>query len=424
MQENKISNEHKFFLSDIIGKKAIWNDKKIGNLQDIVILESGIIPEVTHFVVNRPFGYHSLLIPWGNVVEIENNDIVIDIESFEKYENDPSETQVLLKDHILDKKVIDMDENDVEIVYDIKLVLRNKKLYVTDVDSSKYGLLRRIGLKWLAKFIYNLADKIKADTIPWTYVQPLPEKISSFKGNVKLKVLKDKLLELHPVDLADIIEELDHSQRLAIFNELDTELASDTLEEIEPRVQRDLISSLEIEKVVAIISDMTPAQAADVLAILPAAESEEILSNISKVDKENAQKIEFIIEKHDEKIINFATSHYFKFLPQTVVKDAIVEFHNTAKDKDVIMYLYIVDEQEHLLGVVDIRELLQAPVDELLSEIMTSHIISLTPESTLIEASRVFIRYLFRAIPVLEEDDTICGVIPYRDIMNLNHRFI
>lgn len=424
MQENENLAEYEFFLSDIIGRKTIWNNKKIGNLQDIVILESGIIPEATHFVINRLFGHHPLLVPWENIVEIKNNEIIIDIENLEKYENDPVEPQVLLKDHILDKKIIDMDDNEVEVVYDIKLVLRNKKLYVTDVDSSKNGLLRRIGLKWLANFIYNLADKIKADTIPWTYVQSLPEQISSFKGNVKLNILKDKLLDLHPVDLADIIEELDHSQRLAIFNELDTELASDTLEEIEPRVQRDLISSLEDEKVVELINDMTPAQAADVLAILPASEADEILSNISKVDKESAQKIEFLIEKHDEKIINFATSHYFKFSPETKVKEAIDAFHNEAKDKDVIMYLYIVDIENHLLGVVDIRELLQASLDDILGNIMTTHVISLTPESTLLEASRMFVRYLFRAIPIMEEDNTICGVIPYRDIMNLNHRFI
>lgn len=424
MEENKKINEYEFFLSDIIKRKVVWNNKKIGDLQDIVILESGVIPEVTHFIVSRPFGHPSLLIPWENIVEIKHNEIFINIENFSKYENEPSEPQVLLKDHILDKKIIDMDDNDVEVVYDVKLVSKNKKLYVTDVDSSRYGLLRRIGLKWLANLIYSLAEKIKTETIPWTYVQPLPEQISSFKGNVKLNVLKDKLHDLHPVDLADIIEELDHSQRLAIFNELDPELASDTLEEIEPRVQRDLISSLKEEKVVELINDMTPAQAADVLAILPASEADEILENISEVDKENAQKIEFIIEKHDEKIINFATSHYFKFSPKTRVGEVLEEFHNSAKFKDVIMYVYITDEENHLVGVADIRELMQADPEDTLEDIMTTNVISLDLENTLIDASRKFARYLFRAIPITDENDVILGVIPYRDIMNLPHRFI
>lgn len=423
METNEKTIENKFFLSEIIGRKVLWNDKKVGSLKDLVIIDSKSIPEVSHFVVTRPFGHKQLIIPMGNITKIDGA-IVINIGNIADYETDIEPSQVLLKDYILDKKVIDLDDNDVEVVYDIKLALRNQKLYVTDVDSSKNGLLRRIGLKWLADFIYKLAAKIKTETIPWTYVQPLPEQIGSFQGNVKLNVLKDNLQDLHPVDLADIIEELDHDQRLAVFNELDPELASDTLEEIEPRVQRDLISSLDKNLVVELINDMTPAQAADVLAILPSNDVDSILESISKLDPENAKKIEFIIEKHDEKIINFATSHYFKFLPQTIVKDAIETVHKEAKDKDVIMYLYVVDENNHLLGVVDLRELLQAEKEETLEAIMTTNVISLNTRSTLTEASKSFTRYLFRAIPITDKSERLLGVIPYRDIMILNHRFI
>ncbi|MFA6988977.1 MAG: CBS domain-containing protein [Candidatus Gastranaerophilaceae bacterium] len=413
-----------FFLSDIIGRKITLAGKKIGRLQDIIIFETEKIPEVTHIIVGRSFGYQSLLIPWKNVAVIRNNEIIIDIEDIEKYEKEPIASQVLLKDHILDKKVLDLDDNEVEVVYDVKLSFLSKKLYVTDVDSSKYGLLKRIGLKWLVNFIYNLADIIKTDTIPWTYVQPLPEDMSSFKGNVKLKVLKEKLPDIHPVDLADILEELDHDQRLAIFNELDTEHASDTLEEIEPRVQRDLISSLQTEKTVELINDMTPGQAADILAILPATDADEILAQISDTDKENAEKIQFILDKQDEKIINFATSHIFKFLPSATVKEAIDEFHRSADEKDVIMYLYIVDEEDKLIGIADIKELLQAKAEDNLGEIMATSVISLDTESTLMEASRMFTRYLFRALPIVDENDKIQGAIPYRDIMSLSHRFI
>ena len=425
MTENDIQKENMgentFFLSNIIGRKITLRGKKIGSLKDIIIFETESIPEVTHFIVGRSFGYHSLLIPWKNVLDINNKEIVIDIDSIEKYENDPKDSQVLLKDHILDKKILDMDDNEVEVVYDVKLALKNNKLYVTDVDSSKYGLLRRIGLKGIANFIYNLADRIKTDTISWTYVQPLPEHISSFKGNVKLKVLKDKLTDIHPVDLADILEELDHNQRLAIFNELDTEQASDTLEEIEPRVQRDLISSIKKERTAELINDMTPAQAADILDILPASEADDILALL---DKESAQKIQFLLEKHDEKILNLATSHFLKFTPDVNVGQALEEFHNVAKDKDVIMYLYIVDEQDKLHGVIDIRELLQAELGQLLKDIMITHVITLNTESTLVEASEMFSRYSFRAIPITDDNDIIYGVIPYRDVMNLKHRFI
>ena len=153
---------------------------------------------------------------------------------------------------------------------------------------------------------------MKRETLSWSYVQPLPEHIGSFKGDVKLNILKEKLPEIPPVDLADILEELSGEQRLAIFSELDTAHASDTLEEIEPRVQRELISSIKKERAAELINAMTPAQAADILAILPATETDEIMKLI---DKENAQKIQYMLDKHDEKIINYATTNLSSLPP-------------------------------------------------------------------------------------------------------------
>ena len=409
-----------YFLSDIIGTKVFHRDKKIGKLRDIAIREHEKLPTVTHFIVHRPFGHKPLMVPWERVAGVNSREIVVDLESLEQYEGEPAESQVLLNDHVLDKKVIDMDDNEIDIVYDVKLVLRNRILYVTDVDFSRYALLKRLGLKQLVKLLGN-SDLLKKETLSWSYIQPLPENIGSFKGNVKLNVLKEKLPEIHPVDLADILEELSEEQRLAIFNELETEHASDTLEEIEPRVQRELISSIKKERAAELINDMTPAQAADILAVLPASDADDILK---LMDHENAQKIQYMLDKHEEKIINFSTSHFIKLLPHTQVSQVLLQFREIARDKDEIMYLYIVDEKETLVGVVDLKEVLQAKVDTKLEDIMTTSVISLNPENTLIEASEMFSRYSFRAIPVTDDHDVILGVVPYRDIMKLKHRFV
>jgi Mg/Co/Ni transporter MgtE len=88
------------------------------------------------------------------------------------------------------------------------------------------------------------------------------------------------------------------------------------------------------------------------------------------------------------------------------------------------MYLYITDEKDTLAGVVDLKEVLQAKVDAKLEDIMTIDVISLNPESTLSEASEMFSRYSFRSIPIIDDQDKILGVVPYRDIMNLKHRFV
>ncbi len=417
------SERRAFFLNEILGSRVLLNNKKIGKLSDIVIAENGKIPAVTQFYITRSFGNPSLLVPWANVksLDADSREVVIDIENIRKYERKPEEKEVLLKDHILDKKVLDLEGREVEVVYDIKLTMINNKLYVSDVDLSRYGLLRRIGMKWLANFIYSLAEKIKSQTISWSYIQPLPTQISSFKGDVKLNVLKDKLAEMPPVDIADIIEELDPAQRIMVFEELDTERAADTLEEIDPSVQRDLIFSTKKDRIAELINKMTPGQAADVLSALPWWESKVILKLLPS---DSAKKIQSIMEVHEEGVLHYATSKFMKMGVNKNVEDAREEYQQVAKHKKIIMYFYIVDENDRLVGVIDIRELLQAKDKTCLKDIMVDNIVTLKPESTLKEASNMFKRYGFRAIPVTDQNGKILGVIPYRDVMSLTHHFL
>jgi magnesium transporter len=415
------SIEAVYFLSDLIGTKVLNGDKKIGKLQDIAIIEHGKLPVVTHFIVHRPSGRKPLLVPWERVVVANVKRIIVDLETIEQFEGEPTETQVLLNDHVVDKKVLDMDDNEIDVVYDVKLALRNKVLYVTDVDFSRYALFKRLGLKSLTELLFGGTGLLKKDTLSWSYVQPLPEHIGSFNGNVKLNVLKEKLTEIPPVDLADILEELSGEQRLAIFNQLETEHASDTLEEIEPRVQRELISSIKKERAAELINDMTPAQAADILAILPASDADDILKLI---DRENAGKIQYMLDKQDEKILNFSTSHFIKLPPDTLVSDVLERFQEITRDKDEIMYVYIVDEKDVLLGVVDLKEVLKASANDKLADIMTTNVFDLSPDNTLLEAAEMFSRYSFRAIPIIGDNKVILGVVPYRDIMKLKHRFV
>ena len=411
-----------YLLSDLIGGKACTAEKTIGKVADVVITDAGKVGEVTHLLIERPYGYKSLMVPWAKVEQLDpDGEVLLNIPTPDEFEGVPGEGQVCLRDHLLDKKVLDCDDDEVEVVYDIKLVGRNGRLYVTDVDCSRYGFLRRIGLRRIADFIRGIAAKINEDTIPWSYVQPLSDSLSSFNGNVKLNVLKAKLPDIHPVDLADILEELEPEQRMAVFNQLDTEQASDALEEVEPRVQRELVSSLSVERTAELVNDMTPAQAADVLGVLPSQDVEEILEHI---DKDDATKIHALIEKHDEHILDMATDHYISFEPRTAVGEVMVRFREVAKDADVVMYFYVVDGTGVLLGVVDIKELMQANLSDRLEDIMVTNVVSLNETSTVSDASEMFKRYSFRAIPVLGEGNVMKGAILYRDIMQLHHRFV
>jgi CBS domain-containing protein len=423
--QNKTGNgngpSQDFLLTDIIGADVFLQGKRIGKLSDVMVVDKDKVAEVTNIIVSRPFGNHSLVVPWPKVKSMTQKEVIIDLEDIAKYETEPPEGSILLKDHILDKKVLDMEDNIVEIVYDLKLMMKNGRLYVTYVDSDKHARLRRIGMRRLAEVMRKRAGETEDVMIPWFYVQSLPTDISTFKGDVKLKVLKDKLNDLPPVDLADILEELDHDQRLAVFHQLDTEQASDTLEEINPNVQRSLVSSLRREKVAELIDLMTPGQAADVLAALPSLDAREI---IDLMNGDNAIKIRSILEKQDENILNFTSLNFLAMSPDETAEQARSEYQSIAKSKDVVMYLYVVDENDKLLGVLDIKELLKADENALLGDVMVKNVISLGLDSTLRDASKIFARYDFRALPVTDDEGRIVGVVPYRDVMKLTHHFV
>lgn len=409
--------ENEFFLSEILGRKVYLKTERVGRLADFVIVETGKLPEISHLVVSRSFGYPSLLLPWDKISLISNTEIVADVTGVTDYEKPVPESAILLKAHILDKKILDMDDHEVEVVYDVKLVLQKDKLYASEVDFSRNRLLRRLGLKRLAKFFADNYEK--SATVSWMYVQPLPEKIGMFKGHVKLSVLKENVHDIHPVDLADILEELEGDQRLAVFNELEPELASDTLEEVEPRVQRELISAIKRERAAQLINEMSPAQAADILAILPSHEADELLLLI---DRKNLARVQQIMDKHDENILLYATQDYISLPSTTLARDVIENYRQFAHNQDVIMYVYVTDDKGTLLGVVDLRELIAASTEQTLADIMIDHFISLSPDETLRDALEMFERYSFRAIPVTDESEHMHGVISLRDIRGIKPR--
>ena len=309
-----------------------------------------------------------------------------------------------------------MDGHEVEVVYDVKLLFQNERLFVSEVDFNRFRILRRMGFKKLANY---LARHKEDSSISWLYVQPLPETIGSFEGNVKLNVLKENINDIHPVDLADILEELEGNQRIAVFNELEPELASDTLEEVEPRVQRELIRSMQKEKAAGLINEMSPAQVAGILSVLPASEADEI---IEFVDSENKERVQQLIDQTDENIMLYSTQQVIKRPVDTMVKEVIDNFREVAGDMDVIMYVYVVSADNILQGVVDIRELIAAEPEQTLGDIMTDSLITLNPDDILHDAVDMFFRYSFRAIPITDENDYLLGVVSFHDIKGVKPR--
>jgi len=406
-------NTRYVYLNEIVKKRVLTRSGvTVGKLRDMIFKDDPHYAEVTGLVVERPLGRPSWNVPWSNVVDVTSEKIVIEDPPEGRYpEIKHSESHLLLRDKVLDKKILDIEGFDVEVVYDIQLLLVEHKLFVVGADVGRHAFLRRLGLGRVAKSV--LENSAKDDIIPWRYVQSLPADLTGTKGDVKLTITREGLKDIHPEDLADILEELSHEDRIHIFNALDHEVAADALEATEPRVQREILASTTADRAAAIFQHLSPAQIADIISILPHDDAEEFLQ-ILKGDV--ASKVHVLLSQHDVPASTLAMHCFLGFPGNLRVEEAFIRFREEARHCNVTMYIYVVDEKQRLRGVIDINELLQADPKKRLDEIMTKKVVKVTPTTMRGEIEALFRKYRFRAIPIVDKSRKIVGVIREKDV--------
>jgi len=417
LQESGKSTEQLFRLTDLIKRRVLKNGEKVGALADLVIVDKGAVAEVTHICVRRPFGRPQLFVPWSHVEAISPSGVLLDPKSKMGSEDAPA-AAVLLEDYIVDKRVLDLEGREVEVVYDVMLALKLDRLFVVGVDLSHRALLRRIGLKWLANLTGSVTDRMENDLVGWNLVGPLPEGIGSFAGDLRLKIVKEQLVKMPPVDVARILEQLSDQQRIAIFDWLEPAFASDALEELDPKAQREVIAAITPTKAADLINAMTPGQAADVMAVLPYAEVQALFGLLNPL---KARKVRAILDKQEWRPADFVTLFFVKLRPDTTVLQARQGLRE-ARENNAVSYLYVLDAEERLLGIINTTDLVTSTDETLIKNIMKPAAVTLSTTSTLKEASELFSRYGYRALPVIDADGRMLGIVPYRDVMELEHR--
>jgi magnesium transporter len=400
-------------LSEILNKKVqTKSNVTIGKLKDLIFKDDPHYAEVIAIIVERSLGRPPLNLPWSSVIELSTEKTIVQDPPEGKYpEIKHGEEQLLLRDKVLDKRILDIEGFDVEVVYDIQLLLVKDKLFVVAADVDRHAMLRRLGLRRLARSIHEISpDK---DLIPWRYVQAMPTDLTATKGDVKLTITREGLKDIHPEDLADILEELSQEERVHIFSALDSEVAADALEATEPRVQREIMAETSAERAAQIFVHLSPVQIAGIIEILPRDDSEEFLK-ILKGDV--ATKVNRLLSEHEVPATVLTTRCFLGFLGDLTVEEAFAKFREEAPRCNVTMYVYVVDSDQHLRGVIDINELLQADPRSKLEQIMTRNVVSVAPTTMRGEVDALFQKYHFRAVPVVDESGKILGVIREKDV--------
>jgi CBS domain-containing protein len=402
-----------YFFSDFLNRRVCDSSgENVGKVVDVVAERAEPYPMIIGLVVKRKGREGRSYLPWEKIARIEPV-VTSSEETLQASEALLPEKDIVLLREVMDKQIVDTFGAKVVRVNDLHFLRMNAHLRLVHVDVGFRGLMRRVGwehlvdriLRWL--FSYELPNQF----ISWKYVQLL-----SGSDLLQLSVSQKKLMHLHPADLADIIEDLSGRERSAMFHALDPETAADALEEIDPKIQKSLIEETPVEKASDIVEEMSPSDAADLLADLPEEKAEEILEGM---EKEKAEDVRELLVHPDETAGGLMTTGFLSLNPRVTVETAIARLKAEASDLDIIDYVYVVNEEEIFQGVVSIRDLLTAQPQQPLSEIQSQRLISVTLGEDQKEVIEAFAKYGFRALPVVDEENHLRGVIGFRSVLDV-----
>jgi magnesium transporter len=402
------------FLSQVLGKSIVDSAGQFqGKVLDLVAVVADLYPPVTALLYLPKGAQSPARLPWNKVTDISGPVVASSPVSPDVFPVNRGEGELLLKESLLDKQIVDTHGAKILRVNDLHLLKVNQNLFLIHVDVGFRGLMRRVGLEkatdkffqWF--FDYHLADHF----IPWRFVQPL-----SSPDLLRLKIAQNRLSLLHPADLADIIEDLDIHKRTEVFQSLDVETAAEALEETDPKIQVRLIENLNPAKASDIIEEMSPSEAADLLGDLPKEKAEGILK---EMEKEIAEDVKGLLEHPEEKAGGLMTTAFATLPPRATAREALELLKQEADNLDVIDYAYVADPEEHLLGVISLRDLLIASPQTRAEDMMDPRVVNVGLEHEKEEIAKLFAKYGLKAIPVVDEENHIKGVIPFKSLLEV-----
>lgn len=400
------------FLSEII-KKPVFDPKGevVGRVRDILVVKGDPLPKVSAVIAEKKGLI--FLIKWESM-NIFNKRIIstyLTADSINPYEL--GEDDLLAVRDILDKQIVDANGAKVVRVNDIKLEGYEGEAVFVAVDVGMRGILRRLGVERGSEELMRLFNtSMPYNLISWNYIQHLKPKLKT----ISLTVPRQMVSELHPADIADIISQVPREEGAHFFKDLDIETAAEALSELKPEMQAEMINAMDTEKAADIIEEMPPDEAADVLSDLPTEKAKEILE---RIEKDEAEDIQELLGHEEDTAGGLMTTEYIAYRPDITVHETIEKFRKDAEEIDTVYYIYTIDEQEKLIGVVSLKELLLAEPTARLAEIMETKMKTVTPETDEMVVAEIISKYNLVALPVVDSDGFLLGVVAVDDVIDM-----
>jgi magnesium transporter len=388
--------------------------RRIGRVRD-----AALVPVVNQLRVDRYLigGADAwLTVRYDQIRSIGLDGIYLSDEQLTPYHDD--EYMLRLGRDLLDQQIIDVTGRKVVRVTDITLEFRRDgardTLAVVEVDIGMRSILRRLLQGLLPpRWIRRLQQPIPPNSIRWEFcnvVEPDPLR------RLRLNISYQKLEEMHPADLADIVEDLGPAEREAIFETIDSEVAAEALSEIDPRMQAQILEALEPEKAAEIVEEMSPDEAADALSELEDETSEGILDEMETEDK---SEVEELLEFEDDTAGGMMNTEYVSLPANATAGDAMKVLHGNEDLLENLNVVFLVDEEERLAAAVPLARLFAVPAAASLRDMASETLIQVTVDEHQNRVVELFDKYNLLTLPVVDSHGKLAGVITADDVISV-----
>ena len=386
------------------------NGEPIGSVADLIVALGDRYPPVTGIVVETD--RRRIFLPWSSVESLDASGArlqtpTIDIDKFRQRPD-----EILLRADLMDKQIVDIDGRKVVRVNDLRLDEVDGALHLVAVDVGAAGLFRRLGIEAGSRRIARgLRRPIPERYIDWEDVDPVETSIAS----IKLRVPHGGLAELHPADLATIIDQLAPRDRAGVLAALDDEAAADVIEEMEPDTQVEVLEDLAPERAADILEEMSPDDAADLVADLSDEGRREILALMESEEKAEVQEL---LAYPEDTAGGIMTTEFVAVPAHLTAAETIDRLRELEPDAETIYYVYVIDDEERLVGVLSLRDLIVAQPDARIADAMIDEPVAVGVLADEDEVAEVVAHYNLLAVPVVDDEGRLVGIVTVDDAID------
>lgn len=405
-----------FFFSTLIGKPVYTLDEKYyGIFRDFIVKRQNGNFLITK-VRMRTLDGKRIIIPWNDVHSLEADPVSMKLKKKlgEITHFDYDEDELRLKRDFLDQQIIDTDAHRVVRVNDLKIVAVKDELFMVGADIGVRGLLRRLGFEMLVLSIAHIFHRSLPNVIiPSKYIDPFSARI---RHDITLTVAQEQLKQMHPADLADIMENLDYFERLSILQSLPLETMASTIAELDQSVRKKLLGKLHDDTVTKVLERLSPDAATDIVSELPKRRMHHILNAMKTTEAEEIRELLSFKKNTAGSIMN---TEFVAFSASTTAEEALRELRKKVSQAEQIYYLYLVNEEGTLEGVISLKELIFVDPHTKLSTLRKRKPIFVKISDSLNEVVEKFTKYNLIVMPVVGKKKKLEGIITVDDVLHL-----